>query len=210
MSYMHIPSLFLSHALTLPKATMATRGSVRPASPMSKQDTATFSDKIPSTKQRFSSQTPACPSFRIYYYDGAAGSIPFEWESHPGTPKHKHPSSELPPRPLTPPPCHLSLSSDQIRRGSKKPIKKILALIHTRLLWLSAGGHKKNKKVMKLSSPSLSERALIDESEYQLFKCPTKGKVMRRFSSFDSSTDHYPIRRSQPTSSSRIRGCFTW
>ncbi|KAG2335073.1 hypothetical protein Bca52824_006253 [Brassica carinata] len=190
---------------------MPTGGSDRPASLMSKQDTATFSDKIPSTKQRLSSQPPACPSFRIYYYDGAAGSIPFEWESHPGTPKHKHPSSELPPLPLTPPPCHLSFSREQIRRGSRKPIKKILALIHTRLLWLSPGGNKTNKKVTKqsASSPSLSERVLIDENEYHLFKCQTKGKVIRRFSSFDSSIDHNPtIRRSQSPSCFRVRGCF--
>ncbi|XP_018474575.1 uncharacterized protein LOC108845878 [Raphanus sativus] len=217
MYYMHISSLSFSLFLFLsrsesPKTTMPTGGSDHPASLMSKQDTATFSDKIPSSKRRLSSQAPACPSFRIYYYDGAAGSIPFEWESHPGTPKHKHPSSELPPLPLTPPPCHLSFSSEQIRGSSRKPIKKILALIHTRLLWLSSSGHKKNNKVMKLSasSPSLSERVLMDENEYHLFKCQTKGKVIRRFSSFDSSIDHYPIRRSQSPSCFGIRGCFIW
>ncbi|CAA7033372.1 unnamed protein product [Microthlaspi erraticum] len=177
-----------------------------------KQDASTFSDKLPSAKQRFSSPATACPSFRIYYYDGAAGSIPFEWESHPGTPKH--PSSDLPPLPpLTPPPSHFSFSGDQIRRGSKKPIKKLLALIPTMLFWLSSGGHNNNKvKKLSASSPSVSERVLIDDNEYHLFKFQTKRKVMRRFSSFDSSATSidYPIRRSQSTSCFGSRRCFIW
>ncbi|ESQ40033.1 hypothetical protein EUTSA_v10014604mg [Eutrema salsugineum] len=224
---MHISPPTLSLALSLsrslcltlslsqysPKIIMPNSGSERPAS-LRKQDTATFPVKLPSTKQRFSSPASACPSFRIYYYDGAAGSIPFEWESHPGTPKH--PSSELPPPPpLTPPPSHFSFSGDQIRRGSKKPFKKILALVPTRLFWLSSGGHNNNNKAKKLSAspPSMSERVLIDDNEYHLFKFQTKRKVIRRFSSFDSSAtsiDHYPIRRSQSTSCFGFPTCFTW
>uniref|UniRef100_A0A0D3B4V7 Uncharacterized protein n=1 Tax=Brassica oleracea var. oleracea TaxID=109376 RepID=A0A0D3B4V7_BRAOL len=137
--------------------------------------------------------------------DGAAGSIPFEWESHPGTPKH--PSSELPPPLLlTPPPSHFSFSGDQTRRSSKRPMKKILALIPTRLFWLSPGGHKNKVKKLSASSESLSERVLIDENEYHMFKFQTKGKVIKRFSSFDSSIDHHPsTRRSQSTSCFGIR-----
>lgn len=189
---------------------MPNSGSERAAS-VRKEDTSTFSSKLSSTKQRFSSPATAasaCPSFRIYYYDGAAGSVPFEWESHPGTPKH--PSSELPPLPpLTPPPSHFSFSGDQIRSGSKKSTKKIFALIPSRLFWLSGDHNNKVKKLSASSPPSMSERVLIDENEYDLFKFQSaESKVMRRFSSFHSSADHYPIRRSQSTSCFGIRRCF--
>lgn len=44
-------------------------------------------------------------SFRVLYYGNAsAGSIPFMWESQPGTPKHANTESSLPP--LTPPPAY--------------------------------------------------------------------------------------------------------
>lgn len=42
-------------------------------------------------------------SFRVLYYgDASAGSVPFMWESHPGTPKQ--PTNEYSLPPLTPPP----------------------------------------------------------------------------------------------------------
>lgn len=43
-------------------------------------------------------------SFRYYYCGGSSGSIPFVWESQPGTPKHKFSDISLPP--LTPPPSY--------------------------------------------------------------------------------------------------------
>ncbi|KAI3720963.1 hypothetical protein L2E82_31962 [Cichorium intybus] len=44
-------------------------------------------------------------SFRVLYYGAAsAGSVPFMWESQPGTPKHALTESSL--RPLTPPPSY--------------------------------------------------------------------------------------------------------
>ncbi|KAI3705001.1 hypothetical protein L1987_75231 [Smallanthus sonchifolius] len=44
-------------------------------------------------------------SFRVLYYgSAAAGSVPFMWESQPGTPKHALTESSLPP--LTPPPSY--------------------------------------------------------------------------------------------------------
>ncbi|KAL0401113.1 UNVERIFIED_CONTAM: hypothetical protein Slati_4141200 [Sesamum latifolium] len=45
-------------------------------------------------------------SFRVLYYGGAAGSVPFLWESQPGTPKHTFNDDPLPP--LTPPPSYQS------------------------------------------------------------------------------------------------------
>ncbi|CAN8257475.1 unnamed protein product [Cochlearia groenlandica] len=196
---------------------MQNSGSERPASVR----------KLPSTKQRYASAATAaaCPSFRIYYYDGAVGSIPFEWETEPGTPKHSSSSSDIPSLPpLTPPPSHFSFSDHQIRRGSKKPFKKIMSLIHTRLFWLSSSSSgsstaglnnninkKKTKKVLSATSPSVSERVLIDDNEYHLFKFHTKGKFdITRLSSFDSPIDHFPIRRSSHSSIScfGFQSCF--
>ncbi|XP_049366893.1 uncharacterized protein LOC125831749 [Solanum verrucosum] len=47
-------------------------------------------------------------SFRFYYYGGSSSSssIPFHWESEPGTPKHKFSNSTLLNPPLTPPPSY--------------------------------------------------------------------------------------------------------
>ncbi|CAD6334177.1 unnamed protein product [Miscanthus lutarioriparius] len=44
------------------------------------------------------------PSFRVYYGVASAGSVPFMWESAPGTPKNAISSTTLPP--LTPPPSY--------------------------------------------------------------------------------------------------------
>ncbi|CAI0405075.1 unnamed protein product [Linum tenue] len=59
------------------------------------------------------------PSFRVYY-GGAPGSVPFTWESAPGTPKHHldddDDDSNLPP--LTPPPSFYSSSNHSRRRSS--------------------------------------------------------------------------------------------
>uniref|UniRef100_A0ACD5WWL4 Uncharacterized protein n=1 Tax=Avena sativa TaxID=4498 RepID=A0ACD5WWL4_AVESA len=56
------------------------------------------------------------PSFRNYYGVAAAGSVPFLWESAPGTPKNGILSTELPP--LTPPPSYYSKTSKS--KSSKK------------------------------------------------------------------------------------------
>lgn len=47
-------------------------------------------------------------SFRFYYYGGSSSSssIPFHWESEPGTPKHNFTNSTLLNPPLTPPPSY--------------------------------------------------------------------------------------------------------
>ncbi|OIT27156.1 PREDICTED: uncharacterized protein LOC109214328 [Nicotiana attenuata] len=49
-------------------------------------------------------------SFKFYYYEGScSSSIPFHWESEPGTPKHSFANTILNP-PLTPPPSYQSIS----------------------------------------------------------------------------------------------------
>ncbi|CAO2185818.1 unnamed protein product [Urochloa humidicola] len=47
----------------------------------------------------------AAPSFRVYYGVASAGSVPFLWESQPGTPKNDAVSTATLP-PLTPPPSY--------------------------------------------------------------------------------------------------------
>ncbi|CAL4958448.1 unnamed protein product [Urochloa decumbens] len=47
----------------------------------------------------------AAPSFRVYYGVASAGSVPFLWESQPGTPKNDAVSATTLP-PLTPPPSY--------------------------------------------------------------------------------------------------------
>lgn len=55
-------------------------------------------------------------SFRFYYYGGSSSSssIPFHWESEPGTPKHKFSNSTLLTPPLTPPPSYNNNNNQSI------------------------------------------------------------------------------------------------
>nr|XP_027104207.1 uncharacterized protein LOC113725301 [Coffea arabica] len=56
-------------------------------------------------------------SFRVLYYGGNSGSIPFMWESQPGTPKHTFSDNSLPP--LTPPPSY-QLSTPRMKTMQKR------------------------------------------------------------------------------------------
>ncbi|KAL8552293.1 hypothetical protein ACS0TY_001115 [Phlomoides rotata] len=62
--------------------------------------------KFLSKLEKYNSSMQGEASFRVLYYGGAAGSVPFVWESQPGTPKHKFSDHPLPP--LTPPPQYQS------------------------------------------------------------------------------------------------------
>ncbi|KAI8013315.1 hypothetical protein LOK49_LG05G00125 [Camellia lanceoleosa] len=75
-----------------------------------KQDDKFFSRLLSKEK----SSNMASPSFRVYY-GGVSGSVPFMWESQPGTPKHALSDTSLPP--LTPPPSYYS-------QNPKQPTKK--------------------------------------------------------------------------------------
>lgn len=59
------------------------------------------------------------PSFRVLYYGGVSGAVPFMWETQPGTPKHKLFSDHSTPPTLTPPPSYYFSSPRE-----KQPIKK--------------------------------------------------------------------------------------
>ncbi|XP_016450729.1 uncharacterized protein LOC107775505 [Nicotiana tabacum] len=58
-------------------------------------------------------------SFRYYYCGGSSGSIPFVWESQPGTPKHKFSDTSLPP--LTPPPSYQTNAHLKSLQKQSKP-----------------------------------------------------------------------------------------
>ncbi|CAN6333493.1 unnamed protein product [Urochloa humidicola] len=60
------------------------------------------------------------PSFRVYYGVASAGSVPFLWESAPGTPKNSVSDTTLPP--LTPPPSYYS--SNNKSGGAKSKFSK--------------------------------------------------------------------------------------
>ncbi|XP_031117285.1 uncharacterized protein LOC116020867 [Ipomoea triloba] len=60
-------------------------------------------------------------SLRFYYYEGSSGSIPFCWESQPGTPKPSFNGGSTPP--LTPPPSYQSSAAagKSVQKASRKP-----------------------------------------------------------------------------------------
>ncbi|KAI5003819.1 uncharacterized protein LOC123440531 [Hordeum vulgare subsp. vulgare] len=59
------------------------------------------------------------PSFRNYYGVASAGSVPFLWESAPGTPKNDGVSSRALP-PITPPPSYYTKTKIAKSESSKK------------------------------------------------------------------------------------------
>ena len=58
-------------------------------------------------------------SYRVLYYGGAAGAVPFMWEIQPGTPKHTLSDTSLTP-PLTPPPSHHSINPSKSRKSMER------------------------------------------------------------------------------------------
>ncbi|XP_062183033.1 uncharacterized protein LOC133887122 [Phragmites australis] len=58
----------------------------------------------------------AAPSFRVYYGVASAGSVPFLWESQPGTPKNAISTATLPP--LTPPPSYYTAKQASTKKSS--------------------------------------------------------------------------------------------
>ncbi|CAA2933698.1 Hypothetical predicted protein [Olea europaea subsp. europaea] len=61
------------------------------------------------------------PSFRVYYGD-VPGTVPFMWETSPGTPKHHsfYDTSLIPP--LTPPPYYSTNINKPIKRNSRSKL----------------------------------------------------------------------------------------
>ncbi|XP_047957059.1 uncharacterized protein LOC125202655 [Salvia hispanica] len=113
----------------------------------------------------------------VLYYGGAAGSVPFLWESQPGTPKHKLSDGPLPP--LTPPPQYRSRNLASSPSLKKKHYSKIFNSIFAR------------KKATASSSPSPSYSSSFeyevgrDSPTSTLCFCPMKSvkKVVKSIAS---------------------------
>ncbi|PSS33263.1 hypothetical protein CEY00_Acc03650 [Actinidia chinensis var. chinensis] len=135
-----------------------------------KQDDKFFSrilskEKTPSSK--------AESSFRVLYYGGSSGSVPFTWESQPGTPKH-HSFSDTSLPPLTPPPSYLA--------NPKKP--KFMRKSTSKLNFLSTLFPRITLKKIKnhLSSPEMSSSSMASSgssNSYSLTPTPVNSCVHR-------------------------------
>ncbi|KAG0483587.1 hypothetical protein HPP92_011671 [Vanilla planifolia] len=82
------------------------------------------------SRLRSKESSASAPSFRIYY-GMAAGSVPFRWESRPGTPKDSTTTSATSAdifRPLTPPPSYYATSPKTQKPPAGKSPKN--GLIH--------------------------------------------------------------------------------
>ncbi|KAG6509557.1 uncharacterized protein LOC121974472 [Zingiber officinale] len=115
-------------------------------------------------------------SFRVYYGVAAAGSVPFRWESRPGTPKHTTSAAVLPP--LTPPPCyHFSSPRSRIRSAKKPAGSKSSFLSLPRLLAL------KKATVGGGPAPSMSPSSSLSQSSSSSF--------LSSSSSYSPRSDHH-------------------
>ncbi|XP_020593770.1 uncharacterized protein LOC110033933 [Phalaenopsis equestris] len=107
------------------------------------------------------------PSFRVYY-GVAPGSVPFLWESQPGTPKHT--AAAAPPPPLAPPPSYYFNSSPNSVKKSPRQRK----LIHAVLPRLSLRKPHPAQRPPSVSSSSSSGRSSWEEEEnYEARMSPT-------------------------------------
>ncbi|KAL6533035.1 hypothetical protein OROMI_027147 [Orobanche minor] len=109
-------------------------------------------------------------SFRVLYYGGAASSVPFMWESQPGTPKHTF-SSGNPPPPLTPPPYYQSsprANPPPRKKGYKN--SKILKSIFPK-------SHCKKINASPLFSPHSSSSSSSFSSSYSLPSTPVHAQA---------------------------------
>ena len=68
------------------------------------------------SKEAAATLSVSVPSFRVYYGVASAGSVPFLWESQPGTPKSSPSAAALPP--LTPPPSYYAAGGKGDRKAA--------------------------------------------------------------------------------------------
>ncbi|URE04767.1 hypothetical protein MUK42_03728 [Musa troglodytarum] len=97
---------------------MLAKSSGSPLSPIRIKQEGTFYARLLS-KENSSSATP---SFRVYH-EVVPASVPFVWESQPGTPKATFAATQLPP--LTPPPSSPPPQEDYGRQEEPKVVQVI-------------------------------------------------------------------------------------
>lgn len=128
-------------------------------------------------------------SFRVYYNGALSGSVPFFWESQPGTPKHR--LNELTVPPLTPPPSY-HLKSSNTTKGSSSSSKKLLSAKSNllRILFLKARGKKKSSSSTNTPGDNDGRKSVIPSPTTTLEE--SKLRERRRFASrgsLSSSSD---------------------
>lgn len=165
----------------------------------------------------------ANPSLRVYY-GGVSCSVPFMWESKPGTPKYTFSDTSLLP-PLTPPPSYYSNNS-----SNSKPLKK-----HSRsgllqsILFPKMNSWRKTN--LDPSSPPSSSSSSSSRSSTPMFLAMSPRNYYKRSqfstpgSSFDSRADDEEAaigNGSSPTSTlcfaigngkgsiRKLGGCYGW
>ncbi|KAG1371495.1 cell wall protein RBR3 [Cocos nucifera] len=144
-------------------------------------------------------------SFRVYY-GVASGSVPFLWESQPGTPKNTIPTTTLPP--LTPPPSYYSSPRST---SSKKPSKS--RLIHTILPRLTTlrKGHPPPSPPSSSSSSSSLFSPLGSTGIHQLRRSSSSRLSFSSPGEDEESSDGSPTStlcfRVRRGATGRLRGC---
>lgn len=119
-------------------------------------------------------------SFRVLYYGGAAGAIPFTWESRPGTPKHTFSDTcSLPP--LTPPPSY-QMTPINSRPDYHKP-NKLLQFLRTAAL----RKEKSSAESASFSSASFSSSYSLPSNSTSTPIRLNKSRVRRWSSSADQA-----------------------
>ncbi|KAJ0985455.1 hypothetical protein J5N97_003811 [Dioscorea zingiberensis] len=133
------------------------------------------------------------PSFRVYYGVASAGSVPFMWESQPGTSKYTTPTPILPP--LTPPPSYHINEMNKITKKSSSSnlFKSMIPKFNLR-----------KNNASSLSSISFSS-SVASSSSLSLFSS-TSSRHHNRFSSarlsFSSFGEDEELNEIPPRSSS--------
>ncbi|KAL3524039.1 hypothetical protein ACH5RR_016873 [Cinchona calisaya] len=132
-------------------------------------------------------------SFRVLYYGGAKGSIPFTWESQPGTPKHPFSDNYYVP-PLTPPPSYQFSTPRSMKtmqnHHSKKP--NFFHSIFARISSSSSSSFLKKSANSKSASLSTSSSSSYSSS-YSLPSTPMNKYASRRNSNNDNGSLHKSI-----------------
>lgn len=122
------------------------------------------------------------PSFRVYY-GGVPSSVPFMWETRPGTPKHPHFDDSLPP--LTPPPSYYSSSSKYDTFPKKKCSRSNLL----RVLFFKTSLKKPKNVADSTCSLHSSSSSSSNSSVFGPMTPTRRWFSSRRLMSYDSSID---------------------
>ncbi|KAF7131612.1 hypothetical protein RHSIM_Rhsim09G0183700 [Rhododendron simsii] len=168
-----------------------------------KQDDKFSSSRLLSKEKNSKAES----SFRVLYYGKSCGSVPFTWETKPGTPKHPLSHSSLPP--LTPPPSFNSTPKAKPTQKGSKP-NFLLSIFHRK-------SSKKSHVSPSYPSPSISWSSR-SSSSFSSASAPMNSFIHRRgwlprsrstgrFGIFDGHDDHEAAAGAgSPTSTSCLGG----